>query len=103
MFKILLAAAVFLAPSAFADEVTYDECRKIVSMTDFLLSAQSECDVSLDLEAAELYKQCYSTLSQAHVDIARTYAAKQARDTKAKVGGEFCSFVKKTFAAIITP
>jgi len=103
MFKVVFAVAVFLAPSAFAEEVSYDQCREIVSMTDFLLSTQSECDVSLDPEAAELYKQCHSTLSQAHVDIARIYAVKQAKDAKAKVGGEFCSFVKKTFAAIITP
>lgn len=103
MFRFLLAAAVLIAPAALAEEVSYDNCREIVSMTDYVLSAQSECDVSLDLEAAALYKQCYAMLSEAHTTIAREHAVMLVKETKAKVGGDFCAMLKQTFAPIIKP
>lgn len=103
MFKFLFAAAVLFAPAVSAEEVGYDQCREIVSMTDYVLSAQSECGVTLDPEAAALYKQCYAALSQAHVDVARQHAVTLMAATKAKAGAGFCDLLKQNFSPILKP
>lgn len=101
MFRSLLVAVALISAPAAAEEVSYDKCREIVSQTDFVLGTQSECGVRLDLEAAALYKQCYTRLSQFHIDAAREHARGIMIDMKAKTGSQFCPDVKQIFAPIL--